>query len=147
MLRYKDYIVEQNNNSLIPVIRWASKKIPAAELEHQKFDWGGFEATALCFTPFDGMDDPRIDLWKDMLEKQHKTTLVKNFYYLDCSEFQLKDEKSLTEYAKLSYTSIKAERIMKEEYKIHMTLAQIDKVYKLVEIRLYPGCKIKILDF
>lgn len=132
--------------NLIMVVRWASRKYTAAELKPQKFDWGGFEATGLCFTPVDGPDDPRMNAWKDILSKHHKKDLVPNFYYLDMSDFPIKTEKGLTEFAELTYRSIKAEKLMKDEYKIHLSLSQ-DYPKPLIEIRLLEGCKIKIIDY
>lgn len=145
--KFNDFINESDKGSLLPVVRWASRNYTAAELQPQKFDWGGFESKALCFTPFDGMEDPRIDYWKDLLQKHHNKELIKNFYYLDLSEFPLKNEKDLTEFADLTYKSLKAERMMKEDYKIHMTLSQEFGKIQIVEIRLLEGCKIKILDY
>lgn len=141
--------LESESSNLIPVVRWASRNYSAAELQPQKFDWGGFESKALCFTPFDGMEDPRINFWKELLTQHHKKELVKNFYYLDLSDFPLKSEAALTDFAKLTYSSMKAERMMKEDYKIHMTLSQELTPGKpqLVEIRLLEGCKIKIVDY
>ncbi len=146
---YKDFLNEDESPALMPVVRWASRKYTASELQPQKFDWGGFESKALCFTPIDGLEDPRIDFWKDLLTKHHKKDLVKNFYYLDLSDFPLKSEKELTEFADLTYKSMKAERMMKEDYKIHMTLSQelTPGIPQIIEIRLLEGCKIKIVDY
>lgn len=131
---------------MLLVVRWASRHYGADELKPQKFDWGGFDATALCFTPVDGPDDPRVNVWRDMLQKHHKKELVKTFYYLDLSDFPMKTEKALTEFAKLTYKSIKAEKLMRDEYKIHLSLSE-EFEKPLIEIRLMEGCKIKILDY
>lgn len=145
--RYEDFMSEDNTPSLLPVVRWASRKYPASELQPQTFNWGGFESKALCFTPFDGMEDPRINLWHNLLKNHHNKDLVKNFYYLDLSDFPLKNEKQLTEFAELTYKSLKAERMMKEDYKIHMTLSKEFGKPQIIEIRLLEGCKIKVLDY
>jgi len=144
--RFNNFINEEAS-TLIPVVRWASKKYTAEELKPQKFDWGGFESFGLCFTPFNGMEDPRINFWKKLLQKHHNKELVANFYYLDLSDFPLKSEAALVDFAKLTYNSLKAERMMKTDYKIHMTLTNDFGTAQLVEIRLLEGCTIKILDY
>lgn len=139
-------LFEADGPHLIKVVRWASRTYTAAELKPQKFAWGGFEATGLCFTPVDGPEDPRMNAWKDILSKHHNKDLVPNFYYLDMSDFPMKTEKALTEFAELTYKSIKAEKLMKSEYKIHLSLSS-DYPKPLIEIRLLEGCAIKILDY
>jgi hypothetical protein len=158
----ENHIVESVDTSLIKVIRWAKEKIPANQLIHQKMNWGGFNATALSFTPYTDLNDPRINYWKNQLEEYHKIPMIENHYYLDCINFPYKNEDELTKFARKTYGYNNASEAIMEmkKLKIHLTLARIyNSEYKylnsvvnatskdkLVEIRLYPGCNITILD-
>lgn len=140
----------------LKVVRWSTKIIPAKKLEYQYFLWGGFEATALCFCPYDEIGDERYVFWKNDVIRHHKKEIFPNHYILDFSTLPFKDEKELIETAKKAHVPYYSdiEKIFFTEHKIHITLSQYENIITLkkisklgiIEFRLYPGNKVKILD-
>ena len=76
-------IIKYNMINKLKVVRWSTKIIPANELEFQFFNWGGFDATALSFTPYTNENDYRFTYWKNDVEKHHKQKVYPNKYLLD----------------------------------------------------------------
>lgn len=138
-------IVKFENFNKIKVVRWSTEKILAKNLVPQEMSWGGFDATALSFCPYDNENDERFLFWKNSVEKHHNKKCIPNKYILDLSNFPYKTEKELTKIGHLSYKDINIENELKE-LGINLTLSYLKSGLKIVEIRLYENCKIKILD-
>lgn len=132
---------------MIKVVRWSTKIISAKDLVPQKMTWGGFDATALSFCPYDNIDDFRYNFWKSDVEKHHKQKIYSNHYILDISNLPFKTEKELTSIGYKAYQDFELDDYIKNDLGIYLTLADFGKCgLKIVEFRVYENSKVIILD-
>lgn len=136
-------------SNFIKVVRWSSEIIKADDLICQQMSWGGFNALALCFTPYENEKDDRFFMWKDMVEKHHKTKVFPNKYLLDISNLPYKNSDELIKIAKLAYENRKVDKFLKNKLGIYLTLSQTElEESEIVEFRIYNHCNyIKIYDY
>lgn len=133
---------------MIKVVRWSTKILLAKDLVPQKMTWGGFNATALSFCPYDTIDDFRYNFWKSEVEKHHKQQIFANHYILDISKLPYKTEKELISVGHKAYEDFELDDYLKNDLGIYLTLADFGGKYGLniVEFRLYENSNVIILD-
>lgn len=131
---------------MIKVVRWSTKNILAKDLIPQKMTWGGFDATALSFCPYDNIGDDRYYFWKSEVEKFHKQPVYPNHYILDISNLPYKTEKELISIGYKAYRDVKLDDYLKNDLGIYLTLVDYGNGLKIVEFRIYENSKVSILD-
>lgn len=133
---------------MIKVVRWSTKNILAKDLLPQKMSWGGFNAIALSFCPYDNVDDFRYNFWKSDVENHHKQQVFPNNYILDISNLPYKTEDELFLIGKKAYNDFELDNYLKNDLGIYLTLADFGGIYglKIVEFRIYEHSKVIILD-
>jgi hypothetical protein len=131
---------------MVKVVRWSTKIILAKDLVSQKMTWGGFDATALSFCPYDNIDDFRYKFWKSEVEKHHKQQSLPNHYILDISKLPYKTEKELISIGYEAYQDIELDDYIKNDLGIYLTLGNYGDELKIVEFRVYENSKVLILD-
>ena len=131
---------------MIKVVRWSTKIILAKDLVPQKMTWGGFNATALSFCPYDTIDDFRYIFWKSNVKKHHNQQIYPNHYILDISKLPYNTEKELISIAHKAYRDFGLDNYLKNDLGIYLTLCNYDNGLNIVEFRLYENSNVIILD-